>query len=148
MAPGTVFSTPNNYVRTKPGVTFTPLAPGGIKILWALVEASRVLKLDLLITAGSNGHTAPSRHVTGEAMDISVAGLSPDAILALRMSLMNLLGTDHFYVQFEAPSLVGLDSRLTPVTVPNPEATGPHIHVQVRKSVVYPPVPTPLTSRA
>lgn len=123
------------YVRTKPGVKFDPLAPAGIRILAALWVVAQKLERDLLVSCGSEAHTAPSRHVVGEAVDLSVAGMESLAIVELRWALLEALGPE-FSVLIEAPAPF-MDSVLRPYVTLNAKATALHIHIQPRKGTTY-----------
>ena len=123
-------------LRVKPGVTFGRIAPGGFRILAALDDACLVLKRDLTITSATDSHHAPSRHVTGEAFDVSVLGLETWEIRKLVEVLRQRLSSA-FGIWYETSARV--DPILAPVTLINPEATAAHIHCQVRRGTSYPP---------
>lgn len=135
-----------NVVRVKPGCQFAILAPAGIRILCALDEAARAAAHDLTITCGTEGHAADDPHTTGEAYDVSVAGLSADQVLSLRAWLMKELGAA-FTVLYESPTTPA-DARLAAIVYPDPHTTAPHLHVQRRNRTVYPPIAAPPTVTA
>jgi hypothetical protein len=110
-----------SVVRTKDGVQFGVIAPGGFEILAALVMAANHINHDLTITSGTDGiHSGPDDpHHRGEAYDIRTHDL-PDAALALQ-AIQEFLDSVHFFSFIEDPGL-----------------PGEHIHAQVRKGTVYP----------
>ncbi|WP_460292378.1 hypothetical protein, partial [Bacillus cereus] len=57
-------------VRLKPGVKLDGLAPAGIRILAAIDAAAQVLKRDLTVTCGTEGHPPTDPHTCGEALDL------------------------------------------------------------------------------
>ena len=102
----------------------------------ACEQAVRVLGHSLVITAGTNGHTS-GRHAVGEGLDVSVSGLTPHQVVTLYHCLQRLLGK-RFTVLYEAPTRP-LDPALRLIAFVNPKATGPHLHLQVKKGTVFPP---------
>lgn len=135
-------------LRSKLGTEFAVIAPGGFRILAALDGLSKVLGQDLIITAGTNDHTAPDPHALGEAIDISVRDLAPPQIARAKTYLEQALGTDRFTVLYEVPDQSHLDPAIAMIAYVNPHATAPHIHIQVRKGTTYPPAPPPPQSNA
>lgn len=123
-------------LRTKAGVEFARIAPGGFRILAALDRACQVMARDLTITAGTNDH-AMGRHVTGEAFDLSVKDLTVPEIVRLKTLLQQVLGA-RFAVLYEVPSEPA-DPTLRAIAWVNQDASGPHLHLQVTKGTVYPP---------
>lgn len=126
-------------LRTKSGTQFAKIAPGGFRMLAALDDATLLIQHDLVITAGTNDHTR-GRHPLGEAYDVSVAGLFPLQILRLIEYLHERLGP-RFTILFEVHTLDGLDPALKPIAFVNDDASGPHLHLQVKKDTTYPPPP-------
>ena len=112
-----------NFIRTKEGVRFDTIAPGGFRILSALQEASDVLGKDLTITAGTDGvHSGPNDpHYRGCAYDVRTMDLPADVAEKLQSLLEDKLGPD-FTVILETSG---------------PHTTAPHMHIQVKKGVVY-----------
>lgn len=127
---------PVHVLRCKPGVTFACIAPGGFRILAALDNAAKVMSVDLIITAATNDHTT-GRHVSGEAIDISTRDLTPQMVQRLKRVLEQALG-DRFTVVFETPTLP-TDPILQSIAWVNGDATGAHLHIQVKKATTYPP---------
>lgn len=121
-----------------PGVTLNGLKPAGARILAALDGATFAMKRNLLVTCGTNGHPPTDPHTLGAALDVRTKDLPEATILALVQWLRKALGPD-FTVLFEVPSKpVGV---LASIAYINPVATGPHIHIQLRKGFgPYPPV--------
>lgn len=122
-------------VRAKSGVRFDVIAPAGFVLLAAMQRICDVIQKDVVITCGTDSHTLPDPHCTGEAYDISVSGYSADDIQKV-LGVFGFLGT-RFYAQYEV-STVPSDPTLRVFAVVNPRATGPHIHSQRAKGTVYP----------
>ena len=128
------------HVRRKAGCTLDPIAPGGIRILAAVDEAAMAVGVCLTLTAGTNGHTS-GRHPLGEALDLSVAGLSRDQIVGLYRYLKDRLGAA-FTVLYETPTAPTPHDALRDIATVNPLATAPHLHCQVAKGTTFPPLAT------
>lgn len=111
----------DNVVRVKPGVEFTTIAPGGFRILAALVAVAGRIGHDITITSGTDGvHSgADDPHHLGKAYDIRVHDL-PDPSVVLQDIQMEI-GTEEFYSFIEGEG-----------------TAGEHIHCQVRQGVSYP----------
>ncbi len=110
-------------VRTRDGVQFTIIAPGGFRILEAVSKVSRMVGIDLTITSACDGmHSGPDDpHHRGEAYDIRTHDMA-DAMKAVVLNaLQSLLPLASFYAFLEAP---GTDNE--------------HIHCQVRRGTTYP----------
>lgn len=86
-------------VKVKPGVEFAVVAPAGFLILQAVKAASRVLKVDLTITSGTDGkHSGPTDpHKTGEAFDIRSRGVDPETKALVLNAVMGELPPLRFY---------------------------------------------------
>lgn len=116
-----------SVVRTKEGVQFAVIAPGGFRILGALDLVTRRygFSLDLVITSGTDGeHSGPDDpHHHGEAYDVRShdfpAELKQEFVAAV-LSILNEDG-DRFFGFLEAP---GTENE--------------HFHFQVKKGTVYP----------
>lgn len=108
-------------VRVKDGVQFTMIAPGGFRMLAALIHTADFIAHDLTITSACDGeHSGPDDpHHRGEAYDVRTHDL-PDPNLALN-AIMAFLGVIKFYGFIEDE---GTDNA--------------HIHIQVRKGLLYP----------
>lgn len=134
-----------NVVRLKTGVSFPVLAPAGVRILAAVDAVSRQLATDLTITSGgeARGRKPTDPHSTGEAVDLSVSGLTPGQIVKLKAALEQQLGPA-FTVLYETPS-APLDTALAAVAYINPDATATHVHVQRKRATVWPPAGTQAT---
>jgi hypothetical protein len=136
-------------VRLKPGATCARPAPAGFVILGALTAAAITLELQLTITSGDEGsawRAATDPHQTGEAYDVSLAGLSDAEIQSLCVALATALSMAQFSVLLEAPLKDRPKELATWVeqsTYWNAGATARHLHIQRRKNTVYPPAALP-----
>lgn len=124
-------------LRCKPGCAFDRIAPGGFRILAALDAAAKIVGVDLELTAGTNDHTT-GKHVSGEAYDVSVTGMTVPQVLKTKRFLEQALGL-RFTVLYEV-AIQPADPALVAVAFVNPDASGPHLHVQIAKGTVYPPL--------
>jgi hypothetical protein len=97
---------------------------------------AQALGLVLTVTSGSEGtwRLPTDPHRTGEAVDLSVAGLTDEEIRDVYGELRSRLG-DAFTVLFEVREI---QSDLRDIAFHNPKATGPHIHCQRKKGTVWP----------
>ena len=129
-----------NVLRARPSVKFDHIAPAGFRILAALDEATQYLGEDLMITSGTDSHVAPDPHALGVAYDISVEGLSVEITMRLVQYLRVTLGT-LFTTLYECPTAPS-DARLASIMYLNPDATGPHLHIQRKKGTVFPTPPS------
>lgn len=127
-----------HVLRQLASVQFAHIAPAGFRILAALVETAEHLAVDLMITSGTDSHTPPDPHASGEAYDVSVASLDPARIIGIKNLLEQILGSS-FAVLYEVPTLPE-DPHLRAVAYLNRAATGSHFHIQRKKGTVYPPV--------
>lgn len=109
-------------VRTKQGVLFSVIAPGGFEILRAITETAKALDCDLTITSGCDGtHSGPNDpHHRGEAYDVRSHDLSAEQKQVVLTQFISKLG-DRFYCFLESPG-----------------TTNEHYHLQVRKGGTYP----------
>ena len=128
-----------NVVRHRPSARFDQIRPAGFRILAALDQAAQSCRVDLMITCGTDSHAAPDPHVTGEAYDVSVHGLSAQQIADVKAILAQILGS-LFVVLYEVPA-VPSDPTLRPIAYVNVQATGPHFHIQRRRGTTFPPEP-------
>jgi hypothetical protein len=109
-------------IRTKPGVEFSLIAPGGFRILSALDQCAALLDTDLIITSACDGcHSGQNDpHHRGEAYDVRSHDLSADQKERILKTVMGILG-ERFYGFLEAP-----------------DTDNEHFHYQVRKGTEYP----------
>lgn len=112
-----------NVVRTKPGVQFTVIAPGGLRILSAIDQCATEVGIDLTVTSACDGdHSGPSDpHHRGEAYDIRTHDMTADQKAVVLKEITDTLG-GQFYAFLESP-----------------RTDNEHIHCQVAKGTVYPP---------
>lgn len=120
------------------------LAPAGVRILGALDAVARAEGLRLVVSCADDGHPLTDPHSTGEAFDVSVAGLTEAQIERMHEALRQILPRALFYVQYETPTTPS--PELQAIAVVNPEASGPHFHLQRKKGTVYPPLELPVGS--
>jgi hypothetical protein len=109
-------------LRTKPGVLFAEIAPGGFHILAALDGCAEAMKRDLAITSACDGqHSGPlDPHYRGEAFDVRTKDMIPAQKKFLIDFTMEILGWEFFYGFLEAEG------------TPNE-----HAHFQVKKGTVF-----------
>jgi hypothetical protein len=110
------------YTQNKPGVLYTTIAPGGHRILAAIDYVAEGENNDLTITSACDGeHSGPGDpHHRGEAYDVRTHDLdNKDEVLR---QIQFYLGSEFFFAFLEDPG-----------------TANEHIHVQVRKGVIYPP---------
>lgn len=127
-----------NVLRARPSVRFEVIAPAGFRILSALDQTAQDLRVNLMITSGTDSH-ATGAHLTGEAFDVSVHLLSAQQVWDVKSSLEELLGP-LFTVLYEVPK-VPSDPTLRSIAYVNVTATGPHFHIQRKKHTTFPPAP-------
>lgn len=127
-----------NVVRVKAGTRFDIIAPGGFRILSVADDVAREAGVDLEITCGTEGHAIADPHTKGQAYDFSVYGFDVEHVLDVRARFIAKLG-QLFTVLYERPDKAP-DVRLAAIAYVNPLATAPHIHVQVKNGVTYPPL--------
>jgi hypothetical protein len=110
-------------VRTKPGVSFSIIAPGGFRILSAIDQTAQKLDCDLIITSACDGeHSGPNDpHHRGEAYDVRTHDFSAEQKQLVLAQIINILGSEHFFAFLEAAG-----------------TANEHLHAQVRKGTVYP----------
>ena len=127
-----------HVLRHTPSARFDVIRPAGFRILTALGLVVDLCRVDLVITCGTDSHALPDPHVTGEAYDVSVKGLSAQQIADVKAELDKILGP-LFTVLFETNKTPS-DPTLRPIAYINQNATGPHFHIQKRKGLgEYPP---------
>ena len=112
-----------SVVRTKAGVAFTVIAPGGFRILSAIDQACAKMGVDFVITSACDGlHSGESDpHHSGNAYDVRSHDFTNEQKDELLKGVMGILGWDRFYGFLESPGL--------------PDE---HIHIQVKKGTTYP----------
>lgn len=137
MAMPSPINAPHFVVRHRPSVRFDVIAPAGFRILSALAQAAEFCETDLMITCGTDGHSMPDPHVTGEAFDVSVHTLSADQIADVKGCLERILG-HAFTVLYETPR-VPSNPTLRPIAFVNISATAAHFHIQRALDTTFPP---------
>lgn len=126
-------------VVVKEGVEFRVIAKAGFRILRVLDMVAETCDEDLEITSASEdrGRLPTDPHATGEAFDVSVAGVAPEEILRRHQALSNWLG-GRFSVLFEVKPGTVVAPSLSHIVYPSAGATAPHFHLQRKKGTVYP----------
>ena len=126
------------------GVQFARIAPGGVVILAAAALVSADTGLCLLITCGTEAHGPTDPHTLGEAYDFGVLGwdvATLKGVLASFDRAWQTLGvTGKFYALYERPDQPPDGFSGVPNLYVNPQATGPHLHIQRAIHTTYPPV--------
>jgi hypothetical protein len=117
-------------VRIKEGVLFTTISPGGFDLLSAISLTAKEINHDLTITSACDGlHSGiDDPHHLGRAYDIRTHDLpNPEyALQTLQVQLGPL-----FYAFIEDPD---------DITHADPDKSNMHIHCQVKKGTIYPPL--------
>jgi hypothetical protein len=129
-------------LRIKPGVTLDRLAIAGARILLAVTEQAAKTDFDWLLTCATSGHPPADPHSRGEGEDFSLTPFPNSAavnagVLALRQAL-----GPAYTVLLEFPEAPD-DALLARIATVNPKATGPHIHVQIKKGTTTIPQGVP-----
>lgn len=119
-------------LRLAPSVSLDGLQEPGVKILSAFEQATRLLGRDLRVTCGTDSHDIEDPHSNGAAIDVGARDLPDGIVIALRDYLMKALGAD-FTVLYETKTKPA--GVLAGIAYVNPNATGAHIHVQLRKGL-------------
>lgn len=109
-------------VTLKPGVLFEVIAPGGFVLLHAIQSAADLLKVDLVITSGTDGmHSGyADPHHKGEAYDIRIHDFAPDLQQKILQAIQQTAGPAFF------------------AFIEDPGTGNEHIHAQVKKGTTYP----------
>lgn len=128
-------------VMTKDGVKFDRISPAGFCLLAAIHTAAQRLKRNLVITSGTDSHSASDPHGQGSAYDVSVNDMPEATILAMVTGLRMSLGP-LFTVLYETKTPV--TGALAMFNYANPHATAAHVHLQPVKGTVYPPGTMPV----
>lgn len=124
------------HVRLKAGAGFPVLAPAGIRILSTIDQTAQQFGIVLTVTSGSEpmGRAPTDPHPLGEAVDVSVQGLTTDEIRDLHAEFTMRLGSA-FTVLYETPRP---SAGLADLAYVNPKATGEHFHLQRKKGTTWP----------
>lgn len=120
-------------VSANSGVQLTGLAPEGFTIAGAIDRAARLYNLDLVITSAVRPEDSDSMHSVGKALDVRTLNLNSQQIIALYWWFTVELGPG-FIVLFESPNPSQLPSELREIVYYNPNATGQHLHLGVRRT--------------
>lgn len=107
------------------------------RMIGGLDSVGRTMGLDLTVTCAEEGHRPDDPHTKKKAFDLRVKDLPPGVQLTLYRSLVTAMG-GQFTTLYECPELPS-DPLLQQIAYINPEATAPHIHLQVKRGQDYPP---------
>lgn len=129
-------------VTSEPSVQFAKVAPAGVVILAAAALVSVECEMPITISCGSNGHPPTDPHTTGEAYDFEVIYWSlatlKTVVAAFDRAWQTLGVSGRFTVLYERPTMPVDGFAGVPGLYINPEATGPHLHIQRTIHTVYP----------
>jgi hypothetical protein len=122
-----------------PGAEPKRLAIAGARILLAATEQAAKTRFDWVVTCSTGGHAPDNPHTRAEAIDFGLK-LFPNssAVKAGKMALDKALGPA-YTVLLEFPEKPD-DPILASIATVNPQASGPHIHGQVKKGTTTIPV--------
>jgi len=120
-------------VSENAGVELNGLAPEGYTILGAIDRAARLFNVELMITSAVRPDDTDSMHSLGKALDVRTLNLNSEQIIALYWWFTVELGPT-FIVLFESPTPSALPSELRSIVYYNPQATGQHLHLGVRRT--------------
>lgn len=122
----------------KNDVQFATIAPAGFRLLAALDTVSRRMRLDLMLTSGTDGqHSGPTDpHYRGEAYDVRTHTLSAADKVAMVKGVLELvsMGPDDGPVMASG----GWATRCFFGFVEAAGTPNEHAHFQVRKGVTFP----------
>ena len=115
------------------------LAPAGMRILSKLEAISEAVPDGLVLTSGSEarGRSATDPHSTGEAVDVSVRGMSPGQMRVIHKYLTNALGSG-FTVLLEVPPAYQVPAEIADIIYLSAGATAIHLHIQRKKGTTWP----------
>lgn len=105
-------------------------------LIWALDSVGRQMSLDLIVTCAEEGHRPDDPHTKKKAFDVRVKDFAPAIILTLYRTLCQQLDRNLWTVLYEVPALPN-DALLQQIAYVNPEASGPHLHLQVKRGLDY-----------
>lgn len=120
-------------VSANAGVQLNGLAHEGYTILGAIDRAARLFNVDLMVTSAVRPEDTDSMHSLGKALDVRTLNLHSEQILSLYYWFTVELGPS-FIVLFESPQPSSLPTELRAIVYYNPNATGQHLHLGVRKA--------------
>lgn len=126
------------FLRVKPGVKFTPIAPAGFRILGALERTARGLNIELTITCGSEAHELTDPHTTGQAYDLRTHDLTNEQKQRVLACVLDELRDGIADVVTETSG--GLATLGFFGWIEHPGTDAEHLHVQRRKGTIYAPL--------
>ena len=106
------------------------------RMICGLDFVGRAMSRDVVVTCAEEDHPKDDPHTKKKAFDIRVKDLPPAIQLTLYQSIVNAMG-GQFTTLYECPEPPG-DALLRQIAFINPDASGPHIHLQVKKGQEYP----------
>jgi hypothetical protein len=121
-----------SVLRIRSGVVMRQLAPAGARILSAVADLATRTSYDWELTCATEGHAAGNPHTRGEAEDFSLTPFPNSAAIAAALKTLRAALGPAYTVLLEYPEAPD-DPILAPLATVNPHATGPHLHVQIKK---------------
>src|SRR4051812_38307532 len=118
-----------------PTVVFKP-TKAGLRILGALDQNARRLRLDVIITCGAEGHPPDDPHTLGEAFDVRTNLLGNEEKRLLLKELMTDLASDD-PGDVPTPASDGIGTFYFWGWIEDFGLPNEHLHVQRRKGRAY-----------
>ena len=122
-------------VRCLPSVVMTPRTPALDLLLSVLQQGAELLKRDLTVTCGREGHGPDDPHSKVQALDVRSRDLAEGQIVALYEFLRKTLGPK-WTVLYEVPAKP--KGFLAGIAYVNPKASAQHFHIQPVKGTSWP----------
>lgn len=119
-----------------PSVVLDPRTAAHDHMLAALEDASALIKVDLVVTCGREGHPPTDPHTRGQALDIRSRDLGEGQIWSVYDHLKRTLGPK-WTVLYECKSKP--KGFLGSFAYVNPKASAAHFHVQPLKGTIWTP---------
>lgn len=116
-----------------PSVVLDPRTAAHDHMLAALEDASALIKVDLVVTCGREGHPPTDPHTRGLALDVRSRNLGEGQISVVYDRLRLRLGPC-WTVLYEVKTKPA-GALLRAIAYVNPGASAPHFHLQLRKGL-------------
>ena len=81
-------------LRMKPGAVLGTPAPAGFRLLAAIDRASRLVRVDLTLTCGTDSHGPDDPHTRGEAYDVRTRDLTASQAQRVLRAVLTDLSAD------------------------------------------------------